>query len=210
MVPMFTTASSRRPLSAAFLAVVASTVLGASAITSVFSATAASAHADLVRITPERHGRESASPKNVVLEFSELVSPSFATVVVTRLGGASITIGKPKVVGSIVTQALSPGLSSGKYTVAFRVVSKDGHPVTGKSDFTLTLGSGTGPSTSTPSDPPPTTRPSPVTEVTPAQGLPGGRVSVPNRSTMAIAGVVGVVGLVVIGSGTLLWLRRRT
>src|SRR5665647_3473122 len=130
--------TSHRFLSAVTVAVVASSAFGFAMVTSVVTAASASAHAELVRITPDRDAQLTTAPKDVVLEFSEPVNASFATVVVTSAAGVSVTSGKPTVVGAKVTQALVPRMAAGAYRVAFRVVSNDGHPVTGESRFTLT------------------------------------------------------------------------
>ena len=83
----------------------------------------------------------------MVLEFDEPVSSTFATVVVDATG-VRVALGKPTVMGSNVTQPPRAEMASGRYRVAYRVVSKDGHPVSGESGFTLALASGTGSATS--------------------------------------------------------------
>ena len=195
-----------RPRSTVFLTFLVASALGLALFTSVISATSASAHAELVKITPAPNAQLSTVPKRVVLEFDEPVSTSFATVVVTTAAGISVTSGKPVAVGAKVTQALSPHLSAGTYRVAFRVVSADGHPVSGESGFTLTPAPRTSPATSAPSTSSPATPSVAVGHTTPPRGpkaVPSGGLS---RPTMAIAGAVGLVSL---GAGVLLWLRRR-
>ncbi|MHB1474805.1 MAG: copper resistance CopC family protein [Dermatophilaceae bacterium] len=126
----------------------ASSAVGLALVTSVVNAASASAHAELVKVTPDVDAQLTTAPKEVVLEFSEPVNASFATSVVTTSAGVSVTNGKPTVIGAKVTQALVPHLAAGTYLVAFRVVSNDGHPVTGESGFTLTLAPRTSPSVS--------------------------------------------------------------
>jgi hypothetical protein len=64
--------------------------------------------------------------------------PRFVKVAVRGPGGASATAGGPTVTGTVVHQPLGP-LTSRKYTVEYRVVSQDGHPVSGALSFTLVL-----------------------------------------------------------------------
>ena len=198
--------TSRRLLSAVTVAVVASSAFGFAMVTSVVTATSASAHAELVRITPGVDARLTTAPKDVVLEFSEAVNASFATVVATSATGVSVTSGKPSVVGAMVTQALIPRMAAGTYRVAFRVVSNDGHPVTGESSFTLTLAPTTSPSTSPPSPSPPTTPWVATTDVAPTPVPNPDQSGGLSPSGMAIA---GAVVLTLIGASLLLWLRKR-
>lgn len=203
--------TSRRLLSAVTVAVVASSAFGFAMVTSVVTAASASAHAELVRITPGVDAQLTIAPKDVVLEFSEPVNTSFTTVVVTSAAGVLVTSGKPTVVGAKVTQALVPRMAAGVYRVAFRVVSNDGHPVAGESRFTLTLAPTASPSPSSLSESPPSASlsatPSVATTDVPPTPVPNtdqnGGLS---RSSLAIA---GAFVLLLIGAGLLLWRRKR-
>ena len=73
-----------------------------------------------------------------MLTFNEAVSTSFATVTVTGQDGDPVSSGRPVVSGRTVTQKLAD-MGSGRYTVAFRVVSEDGHPVSDKATFTVQI-----------------------------------------------------------------------
>lgn len=188
------------------LAFVASSAFGLAMVTSVVTAASASAHAELVKITPDVDAQLTAAPKDVVLEFSEAVSASFATVVVTTSAGVSVTSGKPTVVGAKVTQALVPGMAAGAYRVAYRVVSNDGHPVAGESRFTLTLAPTTSPSASPPSASPPATPSVATTDVAPPPSPNTDQRGGLSRSSLAIA---GAFALLLIGAGLLLWRRKR-
>lgn len=188
------------------MAVVASSAFGFAMVTAVVTAASASAHAELVKVTPAVDAQLTTAPKDVVLEFSEPVNTSFATVVVTSAAGNSVTRGKPIVVGATVTQALVPHLAAGAYRVAFRVVSNDGHPVAGESRFTLTQAPTTSRSASKPSASPSATPLVATTDValtpSPNTGQGGGL----SRSSLATA---GAFGLLLIGAGLLLWRRKR-
>ena len=179
-------------------------------VTSVVTATSASAHAELVKITPDADAGLTTAPKDVVLEFSEPVNTSFTTVVVTSAAGVSVTSGKPSVVGAKVTQALVPRMAAGAYRVAFRVVSNDGHPVAGESRFTLTLAPTTSPPPSSLSASPPSASPSATplvatTDVAPLPGPNAGQSGGLSRSGLAAA---GAFTLLCIGAGLLVWRRK--
>ena len=98
----------------------------------------AKAHDRLVRVDPAAGARTERAPAQVQLVFDQAVGRRFATVVVTGPDGADLAAGPARVVDGTVTQPLDPTGPSGAYTVAYRVVSADGHPVTGTSTYTVT------------------------------------------------------------------------
>jgi methionine-rich copper-binding protein CopC len=155
---------SRRRARAVVWVAVAGALLGL--LASLLTATSAEAHARLVSQSPADGARLSKAPTQVVLTFDEPVSTSFATVAVTDSSGDSVVSGRPRVQGATVTQALEGGLASGKYTVAFRVVSDDGHPVSDKTTFTLVLPASQSPTSSASASSSPSSAPT-ATSVTP-------------------------------------------
>ena len=185
----------------------------------VISAAPASAHASLVRATPADGATLASAPRQVVLQFDDPISTSFATLVVTGPDGHDVTTGRPSVSGSTLTGGLEGGLPPGTYRTAFRVVSDDGHPVTGQRRFTLRLPATAAPSASTPSAP--AAPPSPTAAApTPAAGpsaVPGSAAADSAGSTAEgpswfaanLLPLSGVLLLVVIGAGALLWDRQR-
>lgn len=173
------------------------------------TAVPASAHAVLVKITPAADARLTKAPAQVVVEFNEPVSTTFATVVVTTAAGVNVARGKATVLDDTVTQTLGLDLTSGDYKVAYRVPGDDGHPVTGTSKFTLTLAPGpaSAKSTRTPSAAPSGAAPSvPVLAHPPAADPAADQGGWLTRN---LAPVSGAVGLLVIGAGVLLWERKR-
>jgi copper resistance protein C len=114
-------------------------------LSSLALAVGADAHASLRSVSPADGARLTQAPTQVVLTFDEPVSTSFVTVTVTNAAGDSVSAGRAAVTDAVVTQRLTAGLASGTYTVAFRVVSDDGHPVSDRTTFTLALpGAGSG------------------------------------------------------------------
>ncbi|MEO7423178.1 MAG: copper resistance CopC family protein [Ornithinibacter sp.] len=95
------------------------------------------AHTQLLATTPE-DGSTVTAATEVVLKFSEDVNPDFVKVVVKGPGGVEAD-GAPVVAGVDVTQALAADLPEGTHEVTYRVVSTDGHPVSGSITFTTTM-----------------------------------------------------------------------
>ncbi len=210
---MFSRSKTRHPLTAVLAAGVAFALAsGIAAVISVTNAAPASAHTALVRITPKADAALTTAPTNVVLEFNQAVSKTFATVVVTTAAGVTVTSGKPAVLGARVTQPLRPDLASGDYRIAYRIVSADGHPVSGASRFKLTVTSATRPSTSVAT--PTASAGGPRTESTPS--VPGAaaasaRDPKPSQGWLSrfLIPIAGVVGMLFIGGSVLRWDRQR-
>lgn len=94
----------------------------------------ASAHASLVSSTPEADATLDALPDEVELVFSQDVrAPAY--VVVTGPDG-DVVDGSPEIDGTTVTQAVG-GSTEGGYTLAYRVISADGHPISGQIAFSV-------------------------------------------------------------------------
>jgi len=113
--------------------------LAAALAVSVLAAPAASAHDAFVGSTPAAGSTVTTPPTAVRVSFEE---PPLATglgVAVTGPDGTSVVSGKPTLAGSVVVQALVPLTAGGVYTVAWRIVADDGHPVTSTFTFTLAL-----------------------------------------------------------------------
>jgi len=206
---------------AGLLAVCALAVAGAVGVV-VTGAAPASAHASLVKATPADGATLSAAPSQVILQFDDPLSTSFATLVVTGPDGHDVTTGRPSVSGSTLTGDLEGGLPPGAYRTAFRVVSDDGHPVTGQLRFTLRLPATAAPSASTPAAPGSSAAPASPTGAAPTPAV--GRSEGPGSSAADLAGstaegpswfaanllpLSGVLLLVVIGAGALLWDHQR-
>ena len=142
-------------------------------LSSIISAVAADAHVALRSVTPGDGETVATAPGRVTLEFNEPIGASFATVTVTGPSG-DVGRGRPDVDGTTVTQALTGDLPGGDYTVAFRVLSEDGHPVSDTTTFTVADASTT--TATSPSSEPTTT---PGTATTTASPSPAGTTRKP-------------------------------
>ncbi len=102
----------------------------------VLAAPPALAHTQLTGSTPDHGTTVAAPPSTVVLRFSEPVDAATGQIAVTHPDG---TVTRPRTTmrGAAASAPFPPG-SAGRYTVAYRVVSADGHPVAGIIAFTVT------------------------------------------------------------------------
>jgi copper transport protein len=94
----------------------------------------AGAHALLNATSPERGARLDAPPEQVTLRFSEPVEAEFGAVRVFDSEGRQVQAGRPFHPGgrgAEVGVRLRPGLGEDGYTVTYRVISADSHPVSG-------------------------------------------------------------------------------
>ncbi|MFE3119216.1 copper resistance CopC family protein [Streptomyces niveus] len=103
----------------------------------LFAAQPAFAHTDLVTGSPAEAASESRPPRTIKLTFSDEMTSRYAKVALTAPDGEPGAAGAPQVTGRTVTLPVKPGLPAGSYTVGYRVVSADGHPVTGSYRFTV-------------------------------------------------------------------------
>jgi methionine-rich copper-binding protein CopC len=158
----------------------------------------AAAHDQIVSSSPEAGGTVSEVPEQISLTFSGEIFADFSAVIVEVIAadGQNIATGDPTVDGTTVTQAVQPG-QVGVFTVRWRVVSSDGHPISNEYQYTVEAVA-VPPSTPTPDvTEEPTPRPSPTATATatPAgdvhNGPSGGGEIFPG---LAVLGVVVVLG----------------
>jgi copper transport protein len=97
-------------------------------------APAASAHATLEGTTPARGAALKAEPKQVVFRFNEPVEGTFGAVRVYDAKGRRVDdhrVTHPGGAGEKIAVGLRSGLADGAFTATYRVVSADGHPISG-------------------------------------------------------------------------------
>lgn len=165
----------------------------------VVASPAAQAHAELVGMSPAIDSVVTQAPTSVVLTFADALQDLGAAVIVTAPSGAHLESGAPVIAGNTATQRLLPLTEPGRYTVAYRVVSQDGHPVERQVGFTFAP-AGTA-SAVTPT-------PSPSASVPPSAG------ESPSATGSSGSGSpwwpVGAVLVVVLAAGAaVVWRRRR-
>lgn len=151
------------------------------------------AHSKLEGSDPASDSSMATAPQKVSLTFNEPVQPGFTVITVIGPDGDDYHSGDISEVDDTVSVGVLPLGPAGAYQIGYRVVSADGHPVSGNVPFTMTTaGTGSGaaapPSGSSPS------------AAAPAAGGTGGAPVWP--------WIVGAVVVVVIGVGAALRLGR--
>jgi len=104
----------------------------------------AAAHSVVLSSSPEDGEQIAQAPERVSVTFNETIQEQFASITVVGPDGNLWSEGDPIVEGSTVSIAVDGLGPAGEYTIAFRVTSTDGHPVSGTRTFVLTQeGTGT-------------------------------------------------------------------
>jgi copper transport protein len=114
------------------LIVVAVTVLALAAAPGAF------AHAILLQSTPVNDSLLQKSPRAVVLKFNEAVETAFGSIRVYDCGANRVDSGKiTRPNDRTVSVDVPSNLGPGTYTVSWRVISADSHPVAGGFIFSI-------------------------------------------------------------------------
>ncbi len=163
----------------------------------------AAAHTALVSSDPAEGATVTTVPATVTLSFSEDINPAFATVVINGSDGRNWVTEAAQVAGFQVRVAMQPDAPAGAdYTVAYRVVSADGHPVSGS--FTFTIASAPN---AVQTSPPSTTAASPTTSEATSAAPPTeeGPLGSDTKTSIITAGGVGLL----LGAVIAFWQSRR-
>jgi copper transport protein len=118
-------------------------VCGLALLTAALAPASAFAHATVQSTTPVSGAVLKAAPAQVVFHYDESVEGTFGAVRVYNAKGARVDSGgafHPAGRGSLLGVRLEPRLPRGAYTATYRVVSADGHIVSG--GFVFSVGSG--------------------------------------------------------------------
>lgn len=116
-----------------------SALVGALALVAlVLTAGPASAHDVAESSSPTDGATVATAPAKVSITFNNTPLGLGSEVKVTDAAGTDWTDGKVEIVDNVATQKLREGAPAGKYTVVWRVVSSDSHPIEGTFAFTAT------------------------------------------------------------------------
>ena len=173
------------------------------------SAGSATAHNELISSDPADGATVASSPARVVLTFDLPVKPGFSTVILTGPDRTQWQAGAATEDGAKVSMPVRLLGPVGEYTIAYQVLSADGHPVRGAVRFTLA---------------------NPGAGVAAVQSQPGAQAADPSRSAAQntttpaedasapvrpwslgglVGGLVGAAVLVVVGFAVVLRISRR-
>ena len=174
----------------------------------VFVAPLAQAHSEWVSSDPADGAVLDAPPKTVSFTFNEVLMPDFVRFIGTDPAGQTGDLPVSSVEGSVATIEWPTTAPAGEWTVSYRVVSQDGHPIEGGITFAYAGTSPTpAPTSAAPTSASPTsaapTSAAPAPSTSPAADTSGG------TSGLLIVGVAIVV-IVIVGIVIALVARRRT
>ncbi|MDQ0770809.1 methionine-rich copper-binding protein CopC [Pseudarthrobacter defluvii] len=100
----------------------------------------ASAHDAAESTSPAQGASLAAPPAEVSVTFSNKPLGIGSSFSVKDAGGTEWADGSVQIVDNVATQKLRSGGPAGAYTVAWRVVSSDSHPIEGTFTFTVAAG----------------------------------------------------------------------
>lgn len=159
-------------------------VLGLITLLTCAGAIPARAHDQLLGSDPADGAILDTPPGAITLTFSAEILPVAPTVRVQDAAGAVVVDADPFVAGAVVTQPM-PTVPPGAYTVTWRVVSTDGHPIEGTFAFTVASAADASPSATIATSPEVTASSADLTSSAPA----------PESTTTAPAETSGAQGI---------------
>jgi len=110
-------------------------------IPGAMAAPVAQAHSELVSTDPADGAVLDAPPTTVSFTFNEALMPDFVRFIGTDPSGNTGDLPVSSVEGPTATIAWPPSAPGGEWTVSYRVVSQDGHPVEGGITFSYAAAS---------------------------------------------------------------------
>lgn len=97
------------------------------------------AHASLLEATPSPNSQLDEPPKSILLTFNERLEPDLYYLRVYNKDGESVTDNKANMTKKQRTISLAiPKLKTGVYSVNYKVISADGHPI--EETYIITIG----------------------------------------------------------------------
>lgn len=168
------------------------------------------AHNALAEANPAKNATLKKSPSEVKLRFLQKLDPKYTTITVSDAAKAKVETSAPKVDGATGSVTFAAPLTNGAYTVAYQVVSTDGHTVKGSYQFTVNDPAAAEPS-SAPSSLPPTTEP--ATQATTAAPTPSAVSDLVEKSeessNSTLYGLIAGIVVVLAAGAAFLFIRRR-
>lgn len=209
-----TTPSIRRPLRLGVPALLLSLLVV------LVPAGPAQAHDRLTDSDPAQGDTLDSPPEEVTLTYSAAIQDVGGSVELVDADGSAVDVGSSTTEGPTVTTPIEGDLAAGDYEVRWRVVSSDGHPISGVIEFTVEEGAAAASSTSSSSSSTASASPSETSsESASSEGTKAGDTGAADAETAAdedsgssstmplVLGGVAVV--VVLGAGFALLRGRR-
>ncbi|BBH67363.1 hypothetical protein ACTI_40480 [Actinoplanes sp. OR16] len=95
------------------------------------------AHNALTEASPAKNAELTKAPEGVKLKFLQKLDPDYTVIAVTDAEKQKVSTSEPKIDGGTGSVTFDEPLANGAYTVAYQVVSTDGHTVKGSYEFTV-------------------------------------------------------------------------
>lgn len=111
----------------------------------LISAPLASAHDSVESTAPASGTKLVTMPEQVSLTLNNTPAAIGSKIEVKDASGTDWASGEVSVVDKVASEQLKAGAPSGQYTVNWRLVSSDGHPIDGTFSFTVTSGAAPSP-----------------------------------------------------------------
>jgi methionine-rich copper-binding protein CopC len=176
-----------------------------------FLSVPAQAHTDLIEAVPADGSELEVAPTKVTFTFNEELLEATVRVSITNESGAVVAKDVAESAGSVVTVPWPADLPVGTYSVSYRVVSGDGHPVTGEIVFTYGSNDATSEPTPAIADSAPSATGTEVVELDPTEAVviaqPADASESRDSSIPAI--LIGVVIAGALITALFVWNRRR-
>lgn len=129
--------SSSRRVTLTALAAITLSATAAVAVAMFGAVPAASAHEQVVSSSPAASEQLTAAPSEVAVNFTDDIMNIGAVMLLSDEAGAEWQLGEVVLEGVTARAAVDAELPDGRYTLAWRVVSGDGHPISGVVPFTV-------------------------------------------------------------------------
>ncbi|MFD6859068.1 copper resistance protein CopC [Rhodococcus sp. NPDC060090] len=178
------------------------TIFAAAAAVLLLGVTPAQAHSTLIGSIPAADAAVAGSPQEIELQFNQSINTAFATVTLTDGEGTQRGSSESIVDGDRVRLSIPESLAAGDYTVGYRVISADGHPITGSYAFTVTAAAGQASAPDAPAASSATSAAATpeTTETTEAQAESADAES--SGSSVPLLLIFAVLGVLVVAGGT--------
>lgn len=200
-----------RPARLLVAALAALATLVATLLLGIGGAAPAQAHDRIISSDPADGAQLDAAPAALTMTFSTEPLAVEPQVVVTDPAGTVVAQGTPTIEGTSATFPWPAELTGDTYTVAWRVVSSDGHPIEGTFSFAVAAAPEQVDTTTTPETE--TVAPSVTADETPAVTTPAVDASVDSddeaRSIVPLLVGLGVLAAAVVVVAVLIVRRRQ-
>ncbi|SDT58972.1 copper resistance CopC family protein [Actinoplanes derwentensis] len=164
------------------------------------------AHNALAEASPDKKATLKQSPSEVKLRFLQKLDPEYTVIAVSDAAKQKVATSDPKVDGATSVVTFDGPLANGVYTVAYQVVSTDGHTVKGSYEFTVADPSAIASPTPSPEA---STEPTTVAPTTSAPAVAEKSVESDDSGSTVIGVIVGIVVAVAAVAGFLFVKRRK-